>query len=157
MPFVVPKQDGAWEIRVSAATPRGPRSKTLARFRLLTDDVIRHAIERAGGAVSEVELRQAAARAGAPVAAQGAGAAAAQLVDDLARGRPLPERLRRLAIDALGGEADVSAEERALGEWIAATPAQRGETLRDLLDLADKLPHRREGTLRFPPLRSATR
>jgi hypothetical protein len=157
MSYVVPSKDGAWEIRQSAATPRGPRSRTLARFRVLTDDVVQRALERAGSATNETELRRAAARAGAPVAAPGAGAAAAQLVEDLSRGRRLPERLRRLAIDALGGDAGVSDEERAVGEWIAATPAKRGETLVDLLDLADKLPHRREGALRFPPLSSSAR
>ena len=44
---------------------------------------------------------------------------------------------------------------RGAARWAASTPAQRGETLRDLLELADRLPPaRRSGQQRFPRIDS---
>lgn len=45
---------------------------------------------------------------------------------------------------------------RAVAEWMAATPAERGKTLEDLLLLADALPHgaRQGKPLLFPRLES---
>jgi hypothetical protein len=154
MPSVVPRKAGAWEIRESVTTSAGPRSRTLARFRVLSDEVVAHALGRARMSTSREELRRTAVRAGAPVAPAGAGAAASQLLREIHRGQAMPERLRRLVADAAGGRSDVTDAERSAGEWAAATPGERGETLRDLLDLADALPGRRDGPLRFPRLES---
>jgi hypothetical protein len=46
--------------------------------------------------------------------------------------------------------------EHDVAEWMAATPAERGKALVDLLLLADALPHggRRGKPLRFPKLDS---
>jgi len=74
--------------------------------------------------------------------------------------------LGRLLLDALAepdrsdrpaeSTAAVSDSARAATEWIDASPRQRGETLRDLLLLADALPVRlRSNEIGFPRLRSA--
>ncbi|HEX8959922.1 MAG TPA: hypothetical protein VF770_08880, partial [Solirubrobacterales bacterium] len=68
MAFIVPKKKGTWEIRESRSTPAGPRSTTLATFRELSDEVIEQARRRASKPLDAKELRQAALRAGAPLA-----------------------------------------------------------------------------------------
>jgi len=46
---------------------------------------------------------------------------------------------------------------RAAGAWVAASAAERGEALRDLLLLADRLPARRAASRsRFPRVRTTT-
>lgn len=69
MAFIVPTKKGTFEIRESRSTPAGPRSRTLATFQELTDETIERAQGRAAKRPSAGELREAALRAGAPVAA----------------------------------------------------------------------------------------
>jgi hypothetical protein len=151
MAHVVRQKSGSWEIRESRATPRGPRSRTLASFRELTPEVIRRARERASAPLDAEQVRDAARRAGAPVAA--AGQAGAKLIAALAGGPPPPPGLRRVLLEALGSRPRnaVTDNERAASEWLGASPERRGETLRELLLLADRLPHRRRARVpRFP-------
>ena len=64
--------------------------------------------------------------------------------------------LRRLLLAELGGDPDgVSDGARAAAGWIGATLGERGEALRDLLLLADKLPAQRRPGPRFPRIGSA--
>lgn len=151
MAYVIRQKSGSWEIRESRATPRGPRSRTLASFRELTPEAIRQALERASAPLDAGEIRAAARRAGAPVA--GAGHAGARLIAALGGGPPPPPGLRRVLLEALGSRPRkaVTDNERAASEWLGASPERRGETLRDLLLLADRVPQRRRArALRFP-------
>lgn len=157
MAFIVPRKNGAWEIRESRTTPSGPRSTTLATFRELTDDVLSRAQDRADQPLDDDELRRAALRAGAPVAAPPADRAAQQLLGELSRGRKPRRALRRLLASSVdssdGGLSDAAL---AVQEWIGISPKERGETLRELLLLADALPQgRRPDQISFPRLNTA--
>ena len=90
-------------------------------------------------------------RAGAPVARPVPDAAAAELLGALARDeRPRPGIRRILAAELGDADATASDSERAAARWLTATPAERGQTLRDLLLLADRLPARRRKSLTYP-------
>lgn len=157
MAFLTSRREGAWELRESASTPAGPRSRTLASFHVLTQEAIAHAQARATKMLDAAALRRAARRAGAPVAPSAADGATAALLAELAAGRTPRAPLGRLLRDALGDldEAPTDAA-RAAGAWVAATPRQRGEALTDLLLLADHLPApRTTDAPRFPRLESA--
>lgn len=152
--YVAPRRNGAWELRESASTAAGPRSRTLASFRTLTPDTVERARSRATKPVDPAAVRRAAARAGAPIAASGADAAAAELLEQLARGGAPRPMLRALLADALGGarERTPSDAARAVAPWVAASARERGAALRDLLLLADRLP-----APRTPPRRGFPR
>jgi hypothetical protein len=166
MAFVVPKKRGAFEVRESRNTPEGPRSRTLATFTELTDEVIEKARDRASQPFDREKLREAAIRAGAPVAGLPVDEAARETLRLLARGDKVEPMLKRLLLDALEREdrsdrpadpdALVSDAARSATEWIGASPAERGEVLRDLLEFADAVPIRlRPKEIGFPRLRSA--
>jgi hypothetical protein len=144
MAFIVPKKNGTWEIRETRSTASGPRSTTLATFRELDNDVIERAISRAAKPLDAEELRRVALRAGAPVAKSAADEAASRLLNELTHGRKPRRGLARLLADAVDpADAGLSDAAKAAQEWIAATPDERGRTLKDLLGLADAIPHRR--------------
>jgi len=166
MAFVVPTKRGSFEIRESRSTPAGPRSLTLASFGELTDETIEKARARAAKPLSAEELREAALRAGAPVAPLPVNHAARDLLGKLAKGQRPDPMLRRLLLDALANEdrsdlpsdpsATVSDNARSVSEWVGTTPAERGAALEDLLLLADALPlRRRADTIGFPGLKAA--
>jgi hypothetical protein len=125
----------------------------------MTDEVIAKARERATKTPSADDLREAAMRAGAPVAVPPVDDSARETLRRMANGEQLDPMLRRLLVDALSREnnsdqaADpsttVSDSARAATAWIGASLTQRGEALRDLLELADALP------LRIPPMEIA--
>jgi hypothetical protein len=98
------------------------------------------------------ELRRVAARAGAPVAPETPDRASGELLVELAAGRRPRPVLRRLLVDLLQDRNDGASDStRAATAWIGATPKQRGDALRDLLLLADRLPARRRAAQsRFP-------
>lgn len=159
MAFVVPTKRGKFELRESRSTPRGPRSRTLATFGELSDEVIEKAQERAAKRLDPELLRAAARRAGAPVAPPPADRAARELIAELGRGKDPQPKLRRLLSSMLNGDhrattpADPS---QAVAEWMDATAEERGRTLVDLLLLGDALPHggRLGRPLLFPRLDS---
>ncbi|HXW59047.1 MAG TPA: hypothetical protein VEJ23_06170 [Solirubrobacteraceae bacterium] len=178
MTYVVARPSGAWEIRESRATPAGPRARTLATFRTLTPEVIERAAARASSPVRADRVRASARRAGAPVLANPADRAAGELLGELSSGRRPREALSRLLLEALRSQREPSlarepaADEpaprpstrdgapsdsaRAAAAWIAAGAQARGEALRDLLLLADRLPQpTRALGGRFPRLSSA--
>lgn len=157
MAYVVARKTGAWEIRESQNTEAGPRSRTLATFKTLTPEVVAHAQGRSSKPLDADELRRAARRAGAPVAPPETDRAAGELFAELAVGRRPRPMLARLLVGALQDERGVqTANAEAAAAWIAASPTRRGDTLRDLLLLADRLPppraRRRE---RFPRIASS--
>ncbi len=155
MAYVVARHGGVWEVRESRATAAGPRSRTLATFRTLTPEIVERARARSAKPLHPSDLRKAALRAGAPVASGDADRATGELLAELAAGREPRGALRRLLLDALGGRPAMSDSARAAARWVAATPRERGETLRDLLLLADRLPPGRASAgRRFPRVRS---
>jgi hypothetical protein len=166
MAFIVPTKKGGFEIRESGSTPAGPRSRTLATFKELSDETIEKAQARALKPPSAGELRQAALRAGAPVAPAPIDRAARELLGRLAKGERSDPMLKRLLLDALADEnrsdrprdpsSSVSDSARSVSEWVGVGAKERGEALEDLLLLADALPlRRRPETIGFPPLASA--
>jgi hypothetical protein len=160
MAFITPTRQGRFEVRETRSTERGPRSRTLATFRELTDEVIEKARARADKPPSREELVGAARRVGAPVAPAPVNRAARDLIAELATGEEPEPRLRHLLVEAVrdgwAGPTPRPDTARSAAEWIAATPTKRGKTLVDLLLLADALPHsgRRGKPLRFPRLES---
>jgi hypothetical protein len=156
MTFVVARPSGTWEIRESRSTPAGPRARTLATFRALTPEILERAASRSAGPLDGERLRTLARRAGAPVLAGAADQAAGELLAELAAGRRPRPALQRMLTRALrGGSEPGSASVGATAAWVAATPQRRGETLRDLLLLADRLPPGRTASgPRFPRIRS---
>ncbi len=159
MAFVLDRGGGAWEIRESHITAAGPRSRTLATFRTLTPETIAHAQARSSKDLDANELRQAARRAGAPVAAPPSDRSAGELLTQLADGqRPRP-LLARLLVQALSANAADGGQPtdnlQAAAAWITASSERRGETLRDLLLLSDYLPRTRtRERRRFPRIAS---
>ncbi len=144
MAFIARRRNGSWEIRESRLTAKGPRSRTLATFRVLDDDAIERAREKASDPFSAEELRDAARRVGAPIAKSPAEDAASRLITEMFQGRQPRRALRRLLADAIDPrEAGLSPEAKAAQEWVATSPEERGETLRDLLLFGDALPQRR--------------
>ena len=98
MAFIVPTRKGTFEIRESRSTPAGPRSRTLATFKELTEETIEKAQVRAVKPPSADELREAALRGGAPVAPAPADRAAPDLLGRLAKGQsPNPMLKRRFS------------------------------------------------------------
>jgi hypothetical protein len=146
MAYVVSRPGGSWEIRESRSTPAGPRSRTLASFRTLTPEVLSRAAARSAGSLDTEQLRHAARRAGAAVAAMPSDVAAAELIRQLDAGnRPRPA-LERLLLESLqGSEPDDRASDnaRAAAAWVGVSGHRRGQALRELLRLADQIPRRR--------------
>ena len=145
MAYVVPRQNGRWELRESRAGARGPRSRTLVSFSTLGAAELGVALERAQVPVEAAELVAAAKRAGAPVEAAPAETAAAALLGALSRGEPMPRRWRSALSDLLGSGSSVGSEvrpvsdaERSVAAWADATLQARAEALWDLLLLADR-------------------
>ena len=161
MAFVVPTKRGSFEVRESHSTPAGPRSRTLATFKEMSDEVIEKARSRAAKPPSAAELRAAAARVGAPLSGPPVDRAARQTLRLLAGGERLDPMLRRLLLDALspqeerGQSATVSDAARSATQWIGVGLERRGAALRDLLELADALPIQiRSEEIGFPRLKS---
>jgi hypothetical protein len=163
MAFIVPTKRGAFEIRESRSTPDGPRSRTLATFKELTDETIEKARGRAVKPLHGDEIREAALRAGAPVAGAPVDRAARDLLGRLAKGQTPEPMLKRLLLDALVNDdrsdrrrdpaATVSDAARSVSEWVGTSAKERGDALADLLLLADALPlRRRPETIGFPRL-----
>jgi hypothetical protein len=165
MAFVTAGKHGRFELRESRSTPHGPRSRTLATFKELTDETIEKARSRAATPLSAEALREAALRAGAPVSGAPVDRAARDLLRRLAKGQTPEPMLKRLLLDALENDdrrdrptdhaRTVSDAARSVGEWVGASAKERGDALQDLLLLVDALPLRRRprkiGFPRLPP------
>lgn len=156
MAFITARGNGAWEVRESRLTGAGPRSRTLATFKTLTPEILERACERSSKPLDPAELRRAARRAGAPVAAASGDRASAELIAELAAGRRPRPALVRLLVGALQADDRLPADNaEAAAAWITATPQRRGDTLRDLLLLVDRLPSvRRREREPFPRIQS---
>jgi hypothetical protein len=153
-----PRVPGAtrYEIRESVSTPAGPRARTLATFRVLTADVIAEAARRAQRPFDADKVGARAAALGVPRHEHGAAATASALLAQLRAGEKLPPALAtqlRRALPSRRTETPDSLEGAV--EWIGADDAARGSALRDLLDVASRIPTRpRPAALSFPRLSS---
>jgi hypothetical protein len=78
MAYVVARRGGRFELRESLHTANGPRSRTLAGFDVLTDDVLTAAARRAQRPFDAQAVIRSARRAGARVRAATSGASRAR-------------------------------------------------------------------------------
>jgi hypothetical protein len=156
MAFVVTRRDGRFEIRESLATPAGPRAHTLATFRALTDAVLDQAEGRATRPFDRRHVEVKAVAAGAQRDSRQTARLAHHLLEDLHSGRSLPPALAAALARELGDATPLPDSLPAMADWFGATARERGEALRDLLRLTDRLPpgRPRRGK-RFPRLGSA--
>jgi hypothetical protein len=69
MAYVVARRNERFEIRESLYTPKGPRARSLAGFKTLTDEVLAAAAGRATRSFDADAVMASARRAGAPVKA----------------------------------------------------------------------------------------
>jgi hypothetical protein len=147
-----------YEIRESISTPAGPRARTLATFRVLTADVIAHAASRAQRPFDSETIRARAAALGVPRHERAASTTAGKLLAQLRAGEKLPPALAR-ELRAVLPNTRAALPDSLAGavEWIGADDEKRGRTLRDLLDVASRVPARpRPTALSFPRLSSDT-
>lgn len=102
MAYVVPRKGGRFELRESLHTPGGPRSRTLAGFRVLTEQALAAAAGRAQRPFDRDAVLRSARRAGARVQVASSGANRAhdrflsgsrRMADALARPTPPAERI----------------------------------------------------------------
>lgn len=156
MAFVVRRSGGRWEIRESVATKAGPRSRTLATFKILSPKVIDRAVDAARGSVDRADLVRSAKRAGVPFELPRGDALARDLLRSVAQGEYISPGLRRMVADRLGGATDHAIDDSLAG-YLGASLEERGRALVDLLDLGDSLPHAQSGPLRFPPFSRLSR
>ncbi len=157
MAFVVARRDGRFEIRESVSTPQGPRAHTLASFRELTDAVLDHAERRALRPFDRQRVEAKALAVGASRDTRTTARLAHLLLEDLHLGRSLPPLLAAALAHRLA-DTDTPMPDSLppLADWIGCTPRERGDALRDLLRLTDRLPaaRRRRGKA-FPRLASS--
>ena len=162
MTFVVARPDARaqgngpvrYEISESISTPAGPRARTLATFRVLTSSVLAEAESRAHRPFDAAKVRARAAALGAPRRSHEAAASASALLAQLRSGERLPPLLAAELRRALprGTAARPDSLESAV-EWLGVDDAARGRALRDLLDLASRIPPRaRSARSTFPRL-----
>ena len=158
MAYIVPRINGRFELRESGWTSSGPRSRTLASFTQLTPEVIEQALARSHGVITRSELAAAARRAGVPVERPAADEAAVRLIDALEQGEEINPAIERLLRDKLGERSEhrdrpATDSERSAAAWLGRSLAERGEALRQLLLLADRLPSPgRSEAPEFPPM-----
>jgi hypothetical protein len=160
MAYVVARTDGGgttrYEIRESVTTPAGPRARSLASFRVLTPEVIESAAGRALRPFDAGKIHARAAALGAPRRERPAAATATTLLAQLRQGEKLPPALvteLRRALPRRRAEVPDSLESAA--DWIGVDDATKGRALRDLLDVASRIPSRpRPPTSSFPRLSS---
>ena len=158
MAYLVKRAGDRVEIRESRSTPRGPRSRQLARFSgPLTPDVLARAAACATRPFDVRALRRRAEALGIAVASHAPEREARALLARLRRADAIDPVMAGLLVRALDGVATAPVPEALAeaSEWIGATPAERGAALRDLLDaygrIAASRPSRRtRPSTRFP-------
>jgi len=166
MAYVVATKPGRFEVRESASTANGPRSRTLASFRELTGEVVEKVQARADKPPTAEELTHSALKAGAPIRGPELDEAVRATLRLVANGERPDPMLRQLLLDALsdedrsdrpaGSQGHISDAARAATQWVGVGVEERGNVLRELLELADALPIRlRPHEIGFPRLKSA--
>jgi hypothetical protein len=156
MAFVVARRDGRFEIRESVSTPAGPRARTLAGFRVLSDDVLAEAEARATRPFDRTTVRARAHALHVPQATHAAAATARSLLAQLRSGETLPPALvseLRRVLPARTGAIPDSLDDAL--EWAGVDDDARGRAARDLLRLSSRFPQRASaGETEFPRIAS---
>ncbi len=158
MAYLVQRGLGRFEIRESFSTPRGARSRVLARFSgALTRDALERAAARATRPFDARALVRRARARGVPVRERSREPEARALLARLRRGGPLDPALAEPLRRALARmpEEPVPEALAEVSEWVGASAAERGAALRELLDLYGRIarsrpPRRRREGARFP-------
>ncbi|MFK7896564.1 MAG: hypothetical protein AB8G23_12050 [Myxococcota bacterium] len=158
MAYLVIRSGGSVEIRESRSTPRGPRSRQLARFAgALTPAVLARAAASASRPFNEEALLRRAEALGIPTPTKAPEREVRALLARLRRGDPVDPAMVGLLRRALDGleAANIPEPLEEVAEWVGATPAERGEALRQLLDtfgrIASSRPPRRARESAFFP------
>jgi hypothetical protein len=153
MATIIARDDGRFEVRESIATARGPRSRTLAIFRALNDDVLDHADQRAGRALDRKALIARAHALGLHVTRVAGASEPAGFLDRLRNNglwpthvRAVQEAIADIEIDALPDHLE------AMTDWLGADDRNRADALVDLLRLAGAIVAARDVELRSGPL-----
>ena len=157
MAYIVARPGRSFEIRESIATKDGPRARTLATFRTLSDAVLERARARARRHFDVERIRARAAELAIP-SDDSAATYARSLIGELRRGAQLPPAIVRALRHELP-EVQMPIPDTLDGadEWIGVDDSVRGRALRDLLDLADRLPQKaRPPKSGFPRITSRT-
>jgi hypothetical protein len=136
MAYIVARKGGRFEIRESLYTPGGPRSRTLAGFRVLTDQILDAAAQRAQRPFDQTAVIRSGRRAGARIQVASPGTSRAR-DRFLAGSRRMAETIGRPTASAAGR-------------------TDPGAALLELLGFADTIraaqPSPPREPLRFPPL-----
>lgn len=158
MAYLVRRSTDRTEIRESRATPRGPRSRTLASFAgPLTPEALDRAASRAIRPFDADTLVRRARAAGIEVPSRSREPEARALLARLRRSDPIDPVIAGLLRHALEGVSTSPAPDEIadVAKWIGATAAERGAALRDLLDtygqIAASRPPRRQRARAFFP------
>ncbi|RIL05259.1 MAG: hypothetical protein DCC71_11050 [Proteobacteria bacterium] len=142
MAYLVRRGGDRFDVRESVATPAGPRSRTLATFRArLTPEVLERAAARAERRFDRDALLAAAERLGLVTTERREDRAARELLAELRCGARIDPVLVTLLRDALASaeSAPVPAALAEVAEWVGVPAARRGEALRDLLRVSDRI------------------
>jgi hypothetical protein len=162
MAYLVRRGPDRTEIRESISTARGPRSRRLVGFRgALTQDVLERAAAEARRPFDPRALVRRARAAGIEVVERSREPEARALLARLRRRDPLDSRLAALLRSALDGlpREPIPEELEDVADWVGASAADRGNALRQLLDLygriaASRPPPRQREKPRFPHIES---
>jgi hypothetical protein len=160
MPFLVLRADGRFEIREAIATPRGPRARSLASARgALGPEVLERAARRATRPFDAERLREKARALGLAVSERREDRAARELLQVLRGGGSLDPLLASQLRGELAQRRDETPVALAeVAEWVGADDARRGEALRGLLRVSDRITRSRtvrsKPRRRFPRFRS---
>jgi hypothetical protein len=155
MPFLVLRADGRFEIREAIATARGPRARSLASARgVLGPELLERAARRATRPFDAERLRERARELGISVTERREERAARELLQVLRAGGSLDPLLAAQLRDELARRPDETAPVALaeVAEWVGADDARRGEALRGLLRVSDRITRSR-GALRSRPRR----
>lgn len=163
MAYLVRRAGDRIEIRESHSTPRGPRSRQLARFAgALTPAVLARAAAHATRPFDARALARRARVMGIPVDTHAPEQEARALLTRLRRGDPIDPVMAGLLVRALEGVATAPVPEpfAEVSEWLGTPKAARGAALRDLLDTfgqiaASRPPRRTRPRSVFPRFSSA--
>jgi hypothetical protein len=162
MAYLSRRADGRIEIREALHTPRGPRARTLASFRgALGPEVLERAAARAARPFDRRALLARAHSLGVPVTERREDRVARELLAALRAGGRVDAAIAALLCVALAphAHARVPAELAEVAEWVGAEDARRGDALRGLLRVHDRIARSRSGGRRparasYPRFRS---
>lgn len=157
MAYLTQRARGRWELRESVSTERGPRSRTLASFDRLTDEILAQAAARAERPLDIEAVRADARRKAVPLQLPPAEQTARELTALLANGAVVTPAIAGILRELLDDSHPIRPSDaaQAAAQWVGVSADERAHALEDLLLLADALPMpRRETEPAFPRLLS---